>query len=788
MSIPQVIARLTGTTSAGAPSLESTTCRLVTPPRRSVGLFGDVLVVVIPYNGVGSDWDLAAPFLLSIGEDLGGVFTGVTLGGYYLRQRREVAWGEDPSTGVFRFHEIELVFVTLPGVLRDGRGGLLTAGTLNRTDRTGRVDTSDPGYATRQALVDLCLDALGVPHDPCPAGINTPVDGVTTIHAPGPLDWGLTRALPEIEQLLADVGWAATLANLGDKIVVHRLRRGGETITLPPAITADAEPYSPEVSSGLRPSRIVVTSGRTRTTVITDRSLDSAGAVPLEWVAFDARSGQWLNGAEWTAAYPAEVGPGDIAFWREGPGGADRSVEDLRAFDRMFTALRLHADDRPGAAALVTLSESVNADGDVFGGTPAVLFARYCVDQGGGTFVNEPGDADPLVRLDGVRAVPGEGVFILPTDATFVRMSPGPNGGHADADALGDTDLRIVFAHESARGDWARDYYASGWEVSTTGGVVSVTQMNASALAAAIADDEVVTIEAPWLRRVVVQLEGDVSETPLNDAALDAVAKQLALARVGADLVTTFEIEVRGIRAIEPGDAEGAVSAVEWDLAGNRTRVFVNTHETPGAEFDRLEAAARRSVAAGLGRFSLAGSSAGTMSSRAGSTPGETTTGAASAGGAAAPEATSGLRGRERAAAGRPVQGESGGGLRRATTRSEASSLWAEILDYTEVAPNVWHYQWREVRLGGGGWAAVANGRDYLTHGVAINTIEAPNDGVGLEGNGVDMGNLVGTFAMRPVGTGAVVLLRGPYSLGGGATRMVFSAVNQVDGECGGAS
>jgi hypothetical protein len=783
-TIPTKVARLYGTTAAGAVSAEVAPCELLGNPRRTVGLWGDALAVKIAHDNVGSDWDLNGEFLLEIGDELDAVPNTITLGGYYLRQRRQVEWGDDPANpGNPAFFGVVLGFTTLPGVLRDGRGGVLTEGTLNITDATGRVDTGHAGYHTTQQLVDLCLDALGVAHDACPAGINTPVDGSTTIHGPGPLDWGLTRALPELEDLLARVGWTATLVNDGSKVAVHRLRRSGEPITLPTIITLNAEPYSLETAVGVRPSKIVVTSGRTRSTIITDRSI--GGTLALEWVAFDSRSGAWLNGTEWVALYATETGPGDLAAFQAGPGGVDRSAEDMRAFSRLFTAVRLHADDRPSAARFVTPAEGVEpAAGVLLARTPAVAVGRYCVAEGGGVYLNEPTGAG-VVRLDKVQAIPGDGVFVLPSDVAWVRMSPGPKGGHADADELASGDLTIYFAHEADSGDWTIDYYASGWEVQTGVAEVGVAQMSPSELADAIADPTVVKIEVPWLRRLLDWPEADASPTALNDTALDAVAEQLALTRIGGAALTTGSIDLAGIHDVEPGAADGAVSAVEWDLERMRTICSINTHETPSGFYDNLEAAARRSVGAGLGRFSLAGSSAGASSPRSGSTPGDQTVGASSAGGTATPESQPGSRGRDRAAAGRPAQTQpdSQGG-RGSATRAEVSMRWVEIIDWASVGVNRWRYSWREVAWSGGAWSPVTGGAVYTTHGYAYNGIEVPNDGLDFEGNGVDLDNLVGTFAVVPIGTGVIVPIWGPFSDGAGANVYWFTAVNAIDGVC----
>ena len=770
---------ISGSLANGTPSGTWAAARLLGRPRRSVGMYGDWIVAQIPWDALAAEWDLTRAFRVRFGES----GTLVTLGGYYLRQRRQVEWGIDPLDGVTtRFFAHELRLVTLPGVMRDGRGGTLTEGTLNPLGTDGAVNTGAANYRTTQQLVDLCLDAIGVAHDAAPAALDTPVDGSTVVDAPGPLDWGMTRALPELEAILARVGWSCTLVNDGSKLTVHRLRRAGETITLPAEITNHAEPYSLEISNGVRADRVVVTSGRTRSTIITDRTL--GGARPLEWVAFDTRGGAWLNNAQWIAAYPTEYGPGDIVAFRLGPGGVERTPGRMREFAHLFSAVRLHVNDRPANTRFVVPGGTIDAGFTDLGASAAVALARVALDQGNGLFLNAPvGAGDAPLRFDGVRAVAGEGVFVLPSDVAFVRMASRV-GAHADAQALSGDHLRLVFAHEAETGDHLVDYFAAGYKTAFVGGLVTAVTMSSGELADALADPHAVKIEAPFLRRVLLWPEGAGSPTYVNDADLLDIAKQIALTRLGGAALSSGVIELAGMHAIEPGAVDGAVTTVEWDFSGGvfRTYVAINLHETPESWYDAAEAAARRSIGGGAGRHSLAGSSAGAGDARAGSTPGDSTVGAAGAHAVGAPEALPALRGRESAATGRRALDEPAPSVE--IPRRDASSLWVEILDYTPISANRWKYGWREVKPSGNGWTSVVGGRDYISSGYAYNTIERPNDGVGLEGNSTDMGYLLVTMTLRPVAPGIVIRLYGPYDDGAGVNVNWFAYENANDGPC----
>ncbi len=69
------------------------------------------------------------------------------------------------------------------------------------------------------------------------------------------------------------------------------------------------------------------------------------------------------------------------------------------------------------------------------------------------------------------------------------------------------------------------------------------------------------------------------------------------------------------------------------------------------------------------------------------------------------------------------------------------------------------------------------------THGVALNLSEANNSTTGVQGNGVDTANLVGSFEIKEIRGNPVVQLHGPFRVND-VDRWWFSAVNAVDGVC----
>ncbi|MCL4221050.1 MAG: hypothetical protein KJZ65_06745 [Phycisphaerales bacterium] len=786
---------LSGTLSDGSASAMVIACVPQSTIRRSIGLYGDDLVVTVKAaDWAALDWDVTKPISIVFGDAAG----PITLGGYYFNRVSAGMFGILPEdvTQTIALGTIIVFLETQPRKLREARGGLLTIGTVNRLGEDGLVDTAHADYMTWQELVDAALDATGLAHDACPSSINTAIDGTTTLDAPGPLDWGNARAISELEALLAQVGYAAVFANDGSKISVVRLFRSGEILSLPTLITDAADTYYTDVSASLRGSTIVVTSGTTRATIVTHRSLDDTDEPALEWVAFDEVTGSWMNEAEWTAEYGATNHPANITRFQAGPddGGGPEST---RAWARLFSALRLvddtsdpdpanHKLDRTRRSRFVVPTGDLGDLRRITG--YAVGFA--CRDEGASMLVNWPlSDVDDAIRFDGVQMISGEGVFVLPQDMKWVRMNPGPQGTYSEARVLAAGELEIHFAHEADTGVFTQDYFVAAFLVGVTAGVVSLTALTGTDLDDAVADPMSVKIDAPFLRLISTQSPGDTTTTPLNASALNTVATQLALAKAGAALVTTAVIPLRGFINVEPGAASGAVSSVEWRLTEGRTIVQVNSHEVPQASYDRAERQARRSITAGLRRYSVPGSSAGLTDTRAGSTPGELA-GVGGAGRGTAPEAASGTRGRDRALrGGEAIKSQ---GVRPGETAPAKGAglqfIWAKITDSAlideEVENNRFTYEWAEVYVDDDfDWNLGTRTSD--DYGVAIAAVEAFNTGSGVEGNGVNVDNLVGTYDLQPLRGNPVVLLVGPYTKSDGSNFWVIAgATNAIDGAC----
>lgn len=791
MSPPvNVTVELSGTTAASAASTNWISATPIGPLRRSIGLNADAAAVTVKSSEFPSDFDVLKPFRLRLtfGADV------ITLGGYELVENAAGPLGvELDASGSPTARTRELRLRTVVGSIREGRGNLLTVGTVNKLGRNNLVDTSDPAYLSYQALATLCLNAIGL-GGTAPAAMNLAADGVTTLTAPGPLDWGNERALPNLEDLVSQIGWAATLKNDGSAIRLDRLRRAGETITLPASLTAAAEPYELSTVRPTRSKKIIVTSGRTRATTLASRYLSS-----LEWVGYDDRTGEWLNQAEWAAAYPNssaagwrpsdEVLPGSIASFNAGPNGpdADSNASDYRrAFGRIFTALRLKGTDLTRASRFVTIRDINTTDtGLPFTSGPAQLFTYGARPTAGGQFQNEPiDDQADFISLPGVAAISGAGVFKLPPDLAYVRIAPGPLGTHADAVAIAGTDLIIDFAHESNTGTHQTDYYVAGFEITNNAGVLSASKMGATALNTALADPNVVKVEAPFLRLIRREVSGGALVT-LNGSELDAIAEQLAIMRGADETAQAGVIECRGLVDLEPGDASGAISAVTWDWRTGRTFFEINQHEVPQSEFDQLANRARRSVAAGLGRFSNPGSGVGLREVRTATTPGESAALSGGRGGAE-PETTNARRGRERSAAIEVVDSPSELADSSAPRGEQFGMIFARITSATKPDADVprWEYDWEQVTVNEDA-DLTASGLTSATAGKAYNLRESDNAASGVQGNGVSMDTLPNGFDFKSL-EGAVVPLWGPLRFNSGTPKQIWLTVASyaVDGSC----
>ena len=789
MPIPDAIAKLIGQTSAGdtsANEIQIESASLVI--RRSVGLVADTFQCLVDRDSLWPvDWDLNRPIAVQIGDD----DQFVTPGGYYLGRVENVTPGQDLAGGPGSMRQSLLTFQTVVGRMWDGRGGLLTAGTLNRLGDDGQPDTGDADYQSTSDLVSIAGSVI--------AGTSTDwdlsfsIDGLLvldTIDPGGPFDWSNVRALPELADLLASIGWAATLNHAGDTITVHRLPRAGEPLTLPTSITDVAEPYALASTPASRSKYVVVTSGRTRTTVLTRRSLND-----LEWVYYDERTNAWLNQTEHDLLYPSEVGPADVSELQAGPSNDQKRNAQL---SRVFTALRLVNDPAPGglqdrrnASRFVALPGQFAIDGKTLSGTPAFIECLHCVELEDGKFINEPElDVDPPLRVE-VSVVPGEGVIKMPVgkgDPVMARVVGSGTGIFFSLRALSGSELDLYFAHEADTGDQDTDYFREVYRSDLVGSTMTAVRVTDPAERQAALDDPAsVVIEQPSLRRVVEWDPDDPDFTPLNDTELQAIAQRYAEIRAGADLTESGLIELDGLYEIEPGSVNGAVSAVIHSLATRKTTLVINQHDVPRSVYSELERLSNRSIATGLSRFRLPGSSASVHDVRDGSTPGETA-GAPPHGGIGPaeldPAQGPATRGADRAAG--TKRSVAGPRLPRAE-RFGRHAIDAVFTSATLIsgAANRWEYEWSEVEFTGPG-TYTKKGRTSATLGKAYNRAEMGNSASGVQPDGVNASKLLGTFEKKPIGEGMPVRLIGPYRDPGGGDDywLADPLVNQYDGEC----
>lgn len=774
---PAMVQRLKGTTAGGSASAEVVAVKAVGPVRRTIGLHGDGLSLNVPaFTSAGaqvwppSDWDLSKPMTYEFGLE----GSTIELGGYLLVGAEPLAMGvsepDHSSSGDVVPNIYALSLLTKVGVWRDGRGGRLTVGDRNVINNAGEVVDTHPSYRIHSELVAECVSAMGLT-------LGTMDASIDDFAPPGPLDWGNARAIDELEGVLSRIGFAAVLSLDGGSINIIRLPQAGADQTLPVIGDAPdfAEPYELGTHRAVRGKTIVVSSGRTRTIIVSDHELSD-----FEWVAYDERTGTWGNAAEWASAYPGEIGPADIDKYREGP------PKDARAraqWMRLYGALRLNTEEVWYAKRRIApLPIKTGAGEDAMSKVGAIVYGRGLVDRGSNIMANDPLEASPVKRFDGARAHSPDGVIELPTSAEWVKITGQDIGTREHAVELGGEDITVRFAHEANEDDRLVNYYWRGFSAAVVDGEIELAPItDPSLLGAAIDDPETLVIEAPFLQRVMVWPVGDPapSDEPTNQATLDELAQELATARAAAEGASSGIVELRGLQAKAPGAYDGGATSITWDIERLRTIVDLNAHEAPQAWYDQLAERASRSLAAGLGRFNPPASSASMSDVRAGSTPGEAFV-AGLAGGAPTGAGGAATRGAEDRVA-------IGPGLvspQAPAPRQAPQSLIARITGATSIGTNKWRYEWESIAFDNTtplAYTASANKRTHTTDGYAYNGLEGPNSGSGVQGNGIDVGNLTGTFALKPIGVGAIVELRGPLTTG---TPWIFWAPNQVDGEC----
>jgi hypothetical protein len=739
------------------------------PIRRTIGATGDPITMVVQASEWPGSFDESGEFEIRI--NTAQAENDLTLAGYILKNKLPISMGTTLANpdGTPTPKQYRLLFENRLRAHREGYGGLIRERTFNELDENGFVDTAATHYKTNQELVELALSSMGIPYEPAPVELNTGVDG-TALNAPGPMDWGNARPVAELETILGSIGW--TLVQLNDgTVAVRQLRRAGQPITIPDEIENLAEPYELVSSPAARASKIVITSGATRS--ITIRSLDLDD---LEWVVFDSATNEWVA-----------QDPSALTSYKEGlkPGNTD--PEGGRQLAQLYRAVRLknespdfHFDTKSRFINIPTNLDQ--GDYVPFAGSAGVVEAICTTKLPGDQLKNTPTlDTDPLLRLEGLRAIPGAGVFVLPTTAEFVRVDGYPTGRRGDARVLVGDELVITFAHESDSGDYYADYFANAFEWVESEGVISVNALDFAGLQDAMDDPSVVKVSAPFLRRVGIYDPNFTNPVTINSAELEEVAKQYAIAYLSSGSAEAGVIQLRGIVDINPGDIDGAVTSVLFDVDRNMTVITINQHEIPRSHYEQFQRMAGRSITAGIGSLQLNRSSAAKSDVR--------TNFAAEGGGGSSmdtsPEGSAASRGRERAMSG--VTGSIDAGPRpraELATVAEMGSCYAMITGSTANGSNKWLYDWEEVRFENGTAVKTDSIRKSSTHGKAINTFELVNSGAGVQGNGIDLANLSGTFAIKPIPTDkAIVKLEGPIN-DGTNDLWVFSAPNGVDGQC----
>ncbi len=678
----------------GTPDVDSVRGILAGPITRSIGIGGDSAVVVIRKDDWPAAWDIDNLITITLNPD-GGSNEKLVAAGYKIKNIVPGDFGtEIGTTNPPIAHGLQLLLETQIRTMRDGRGGLIKEGTLNELDENGLVDTEAADYRSIKNLVFNAMTAIGMPFTPAGDEINTTIDGQTVI-APGPLDWGNARSVTEADALLTRIGWTL-VQRLDGTLSTVRLHRAGQPFVIDPAIAAIAEPYELTVAPSIRGSTIVITSGATRTTMVTARSFASAN--PLIWVHFDDRTNAWLTQLDYDVLYPDEPGPEDIDTFRSGITGADLSPSGAKGLAQLFRAVGLTFDDFATANALVNIpSEITSGDLLPFAGSPGVIEAKCCVDTGSEQLLNVPAiDTDPAVRIDGVQGVTGAGVFILPIDAVYTRVNGQPMGRKSDTRMLVGDELAVTFAYESNTGDFEIDYFVTAFEGVDNAGTLSVRTLTAQEITDAIDDPDTIKINLPFLRRVMLWPDGDESPIELNDTKLTDIAREIAASRLAWGHAESGTIVLRGLVTIEPGDLGGAVSAVTWDQGGHRTILAINAHEVPRSQTEAQRRSIGDSIAAGLGPVYLNRSSAALSDARSTMSVDQTLL----TPNPGNPESNPQLRGKGRATSGAKALADNGinatGGL---DTIRQMTTILAQIQDATELSDHIWAYDWSEVRF-----------------------------------------------------------------------------------------
>lgn len=117
-----------------------------------------------------------------------------------------------------------------------------------------------------------------------------------------------------------------------------------------------------------------------------------------------------------------------------------------------------------------------------------------------------------------------------------------------------------------------------------------------------------------------------------------------------------------------------------------------------------------------------------------------------------------------------------------------ATSFWAKITGSLAMdgASNRWQYAWSEQVRTATGWETPAGGRSGTTEeGFALNSVEANNDGAGVQGHGVDIdgADYPAGFALKPIRGEPVRRMWQEIDTDGNVCYS-FEATNTDDGTC----
>lgn len=117
-----------------------------------------------------------------------------------------------------------------------------------------------------------------------------------------------------------------------------------------------------------------------------------------------------------------------------------------------------------------------------------------------------------------------------------------------------------------------------------------------------------------------------------------------------------------------------------------------------------------------------------------------------------------------------------------------ATSFWAKITGSLAMsgATNRWQYAWSEQVRNATGWETPEGGRSGTTEeDFALNSVEANNDGAGVEGHGVDVDgdDYPDGFEVQPI-QGDRVVRMWEEATADGELCYSFEATNADDGTC----